>query len=111
MDNMRQVELSKSKHLEEVKKAKVEAEAAPLIELTYEERKQLLRAVSNSERKIGKLEESIEKINLKMADVAFYQDPNHTKEIEKLAEMKKELETVMEEWEAAQEQLEAAGVS
>lgn len=111
MDNMREVELSKSKHLEEVKQAKVAAEAAPLIELSYEERKQLLRAVSNSERKIGNLEESIEKINLKMAEVAFYQDPNHTKEIDKLAEMKKELETVMEEWESAQERLDAAGVS
>jgi len=110
MDNMREVELSKSKHLEEQKKAEAAAAASPTIELSYEERKQLQRAVSNSERKIEKLEGSIEKINLKMADVAFYQDPNHTKEIEKLSEMKKELDTVMEEWEAAQERLDAAGV-
>jgi ATP-binding cassette subfamily F protein 3 len=111
MDNMREVELSKSKHLEEQKKAEAAAAASPTVELSYEERKQLQRAVSNSERKIEKLEANIEKINLKMADVAFYQDPNHTKEIEKLAEMKKELDTVMEEWEAAQERLDAAGVS
>ncbi|MGK0365647.1 MAG: ATP-binding cassette subfamily F protein 3 [Saprospiraceae bacterium] len=111
MDNMREVELSKSKHLVEAKEAEAAAVATPLVELSYDERKQLLRAVSNSERKIGKLEEGVEKINLKMAEVEFYQDPNHTKEIEKLADMKNELTTVMEEWEAAQERLDAAGVS
>ncbi len=107
MDNMREVELSKSKH-EEEKAAAAEAETQKP-ELSYEERKTLQRAVSNAERKIEKMESEIEDYNLKMARPEFYQDPKHEEEIAKFSELKNELERVMEEWEEAQEQLDAAG--
>lgn len=106
LDNMREVELTQKKKAEEV--VTIE-ESTPTIELSYEERKKLTRAVSNAERKIEQLEEKIAAFEVKMAVPSFYEDPNHEKEMQKYSTLKSDLEDVMSNWEEAQEKLDAAG--
>lgn len=103
LDNMREVELS-------TKKAAKAAEAAkaPVIELSYEEKKRLTRAVQNAERKIERLEKDITKIELEMADASFYQSPKAEATMEKYKAKKKDLENAMVEWEQAQEEFDSA---
>ena len=99
MDNMREVEMR-------TQKAKAEAAQEAKPELDYETRKKLQRAVQNAERKIEKLEDQIAKMDLKMADAEFYQQPDSDKEIAKYQKLKEDLDKAMEDWEAAQEQME-----
>jgi ATP-binding cassette subfamily F protein 3 len=94
LDNMREVELSTPKQTEE---------AAPKKELSFEERKRLIRAVQNAEKKIEKLEGEIEAFEAKMADPSFYENPDSQKQMEQYGQKKKDLEQAMEDWEAAQE--------
>lgn len=103
LDNMREVELS-------TKKAAKAAEVAatPAIELSYEEKKRLTRAVQNAERKIERLEKDITKVELEMADASFYQSPKAEATMEKYKAKKKDLEAAMLEWEAAQEEYDSA---
>jgi len=73
MENMRQVELEKSKH----KTAPKKVEVAPneKRELTYEEkkeRKKLQRAAQNAENKISQLEDKIEQLEAEMGKADFY---------------------------------------
>jgi ATP-binding cassette subfamily F protein 3 len=103
MTNMRQVEMSTKPG----KSASAPEQKKP--ELTYEERKRLQRAVSNAERAIEKLETEIAAMETKMADPAFYEQPNATKIMEQHGQKKKALDEAMEAWEAAQLELEEAG--
>ncbi len=106
MDNMRQVELSKSNN---TGSAATETEEQPKIELSYEERKKLTRAVSNAEKKIGRIEEEIAKIEQVMSDPNFYTQPDSTETFKKHQELKEELDVAMEIWAEAQEKLDEAG--
>lgn len=99
LDNMRQVELSTKNAAKEE-----EARSAPAVELSYEEKKRLTRAVQNAERKIERLEKDITKIELEMADASFYQSPKAEATMEKYKAKKKDLEFAMLEWEEAQEE-------
>ena len=98
MDNMREVEMR-------TQKAKTEMPTTAVPELDYETRKRLNRAVQNAERKIERLETEIAKIDMKMADPEFYQDPNSQKEIDKYTQLKADLDKAMEDWEKATEAL------
>jgi len=97
MDNMREVEMRSAKA------AKAKAEEKPSMD--YDTRKKLQRAVQNAERKIEKLEKSIEAFELKMSDSAFYQQPDSDAEMKKYQQLKKDLDDAMEAWDAATEAL------
>jgi ATP-binding cassette subfamily F protein 3 len=101
LDNMREVELQD-------KKANKAEETAKKT-LTFEERKRLMRAVSNAEKKIERLEEEIAKMEALMAEESFYEKPDYAEEMKKYNGKKEELEKVMEDWEAAQMELEEYG--
>jgi ATP-binding cassette subfamily F protein 3 len=75
-------------------------------ELSYEERKKLLRAVDRAEKKIEKLENKISNLEQEMANPDFYTSPQAEEKSKAYAQFKKELELAMEDWEEAQEALE-----
>ncbi|PSR14702.1 MAG: glycosyl transferase family 2 [Bacteroidetes bacterium] len=104
MDNMREVELSKSNNFQQQQAVAV----APKVELSYEERKNLTRAISNAEKKVERLEEDIAKLETIMADPAFYMSPTAEKTMSQHRDKQAALEIAMEEWEAAQMTLEEA---
>jgi ATP-binding cassette subfamily F protein 3 len=94
LDDMRAVELSdKSNH-------SGKKEAKPT--LTYEERKQMLRDISNAEKKVERLEEEISKIEKLMADPSFYDKEDAVETTQKYDLKKKALEEAIEAWEDAQ---------
>ena len=95
LDNMRDVELSS-------KTAKDARGAAARKELSYEERKQLMRAVSNAEKKVQRLEEEIGALEKKMAQPGFYENGNAEKTTQQYHDKQQLLETAMDEWEEAQ---------
>lgn len=99
MDNMREVELATAKK-------EAAAAAAPKRELSFEERKKYLRAVSNAEKKIERLEAEIADIGKKMGDPEFYQNPEAQKIMQRYEDAKAEVEQAMEEWEEAHSALE-----
>lgn len=103
--DMRAVEMSTKN---EATAAATAAETAPMVELSYEEKKRLTRAVQNAEKRIERLEKEITKIELEMADPSFYQSPNAEKIMEKYKGKKQDLETAYSEWEEAQEVLDNA---
>lgn len=94
LDNMRAVEMSTAK-------AKETSEEAPKEELSYEERKKRMRRLSNAEKKIERIEEQIAEIELKMADPSFYENANAQVVMKDHAQLKRDLEGAMEEWEEA----------
>lgn len=94
LDNMRAVEMSTAK-------AKETSEEAPKEELSYEERKKRMRRLSTAEKKIERIEEQIAEIELKMADPSFYGDANAQVVMKDHAQLKRDLEGAMEEWEEA----------
>jgi len=97
LDNMRDVE----------KQSKV-AKAAPTTPkptLSYEERKQLQRAISNAEKKVERLEGEIEKMEKAMADPAFYERDDSDDKMKKYGQLKQDLEVAMEDWEEAQTEM------
>ncbi len=103
IDNMRAVELEKSKADNPASSTSNAPASAPKkSNLTHEEKRRLEKDVGNAERKIERLEKDIEKIHLQMSVPDFYND---AKRVEKTtAELKSkqdELDTVMEKWEAA----------
>lgn len=98
LEDMRQVELSS-------KKENASQTSSNSKELTYEERKQLQRRVSNAEKKVNKLESEIKKIEAKMAEPSFYQSPDSTQVMQKYNKSKEDLELAMIEWMEAQEAL------
>ena len=95
LDNMRDVELS-------TKSAKAGGETAPRRELSFEERKLLMRAVSNAEKKVQRLEEEIDTLEKKMAQPGFYESEDAVKTTQRYQDKQKLLETAMDEWEEAQ---------
>jgi ATP-binding cassette subfamily F protein 3 len=111
MDNMRQVELEKSKSKsapKPVQKQEEKKESEKRV-LTYEEkkvRKKLQRTAQNAENKISQIEEKIAAIETKMGAADFYTSPDSQKVTDEYEASKKELETVMETWENALMELE-----
>ncbi len=106
MDNMRQVELQKSKS------AKVVVTPDAPKELSKEdkqEQKKLQRSVQYAERKIEQTEEKIVKIEAEMAVVGFYESADSDKVMKKYKETQKELEVAMEQWEGLVVELDAFG--
>ncbi|MCB9304082.1 MAG: ABC-F family ATP-binding cassette domain-containing protein [Lewinellaceae bacterium] len=101
LDNMRDVELSKPA-------SNGGPKAAPKKELSHEERKRLLRAVSNAEKKVERLEAEIAAIEKKMAAPDFYESPDAVKISQSYNDKQAELEKAMEEWAEAQETMEEA---
>ena len=101
LDNMRDVELSKPA-------SNGGPKAAPKKELSHEERKRLLRAVSNAEKKVERLEAEIAAIEKKMAAPDFYENPDAVKVSQSYNDKQAELEKAMEEWAEAQETMEEA---
>jgi ATP-binding cassette, subfamily F, member 3 len=101
LDNMRQVEMS----------AKIPSEKKEdsWKEIPYEDRKRLLRAVSNAERKVEKLEEEIALLEKRISDPTFYESPDSDSVLKKFNQKQAELETAMMEWEQVQSELEQAG--
>ncbi len=89
--------------------APAEAPAPDLPELSYEERKKLLRAVSNAEKKIERLESLIADMEKRMTDPAFYDHADTPAKMQEYGQWKADLEAAMEEWAQAQEILEKHG--
>jgi ATP-binding cassette subfamily F protein 3 len=101
LDNMRDVEKSSSDSA-----AQPHENADPKREVSYEERKRLLRNVQNAEKKIERMEGELKKMEARMAEVGFYEQPDATEYLQKYQDAKKDLDVVMEEWEEAQMQWE-----
>lgn len=72
-------------------------------ELSHEERKTLMRAVSQAEKKIERLESKMNKIEVEMAKPEFYNRSDAAKVMQEHGQLKKDVETAMEDWEKAQE--------
>ncbi|MEL6866287.1 MAG: hypothetical protein AAFP19_17795 [Bacteroidota bacterium] len=104
IDNMRNLELKDKKP-----SAKNGMGPKPLSQEDRQAKKKWQRAVQYAERKIEKLETEIAQIETQMADPAFYEDPKSQKVLNQYQQLKKDMDQVMEEWEAAQNQLEAYG--
>ena len=106
MNNMREVELSKSKSKEEkANKGKSNGKQ----ELSYEEQKALKkkqRKVQNAERRVEQLEADIKAIEGKMGVDGFYQSEDASGVMEKYEKKKTELEEAMESWEKLVSELE-----
>jgi len=103
MENMREVERS-------TPSARAEAEK-PKRELSFEERKQLMRQVSKAEKTVERLEAKVAEIEQKMADPAFFSLPDKDRWIATYKDVKSQLDEAMEAWEQAQFVLEEAGVN
>jgi len=94
LDNMRDVELQ----------SKTPAgNGRPIREVSFDERKQLLRAVKQAEKRIEGLEKEIAGIEKAMADPAFYESDRAEATTRDYQAKQQALESAMEEWEAAQE--------
>ncbi len=105
MDNMREVEMSSSSD-----KSKEKTDPAKVVkQISYEERKKLMRTISNAEKKIEMLEEEIANFEKQMEDPAFYSTSDSEEKIKTYQQKKSELETVMETWEEASIALDEGG--
>lgn len=98
LDDMRQVEMSQAKKPASQSNGNGQ-------ELSFEDRKQLQRVVSNAEKKVKDLETKIEEFEKKMADPSFFEKPESTAAIKEYDRKKEELELAMMEWMEAQEAL------
>ncbi len=101
LDDMRQVEMSTNSSSSNGSGSTKAAK-----ELSFEERKQLQRAVSNAEKKVEQLEAKISDYESRMALPDFYQRPDHHKVMKEYEQAKQNLEAAMAEWVEAQEALE-----
>ncbi len=93
LDSMRQVELQSGKG-----GGKADCQKQ---EISFEERKKLLRKVKNAENKIERIEEIIADIETQMAAENFYEKPDCQSVLDKYHRAKKDLERVMDDWETA----------
>ncbi|MEZ4955744.1 MAG: ABC-F family ATP-binding cassette domain-containing protein [Saprospiraceae bacterium] len=98
LDDMRQVEMSQGKK-------SVSQNNGNGQELSFEDRKQLQRAVSNAEKKVKDLETKIAEFEKKMADPSFFEKPESSAAMKDYDRKKEELELAMMEWMEAQEAL------
>ncbi|MCB0703682.1 MAG: ABC-F family ATP-binding cassette domain-containing protein [Saprospiraceae bacterium] len=105
LDNMRAVE----KTTEKVAKASVTA-AKEVVEISQEERKRLLRNLRNAEKTVEKLEAASMKMELQMADPAFYGTPEAEQTIQNYQKLKRDIEEALHNWEKAQEEADLAGL-
>jgi len=101
LDNMRDVE----KQSKVTKPDPATTHQAPKPTLSYEERKQLQRAISNAEKKVERLEESIGKMEKAMADPTFFERDDSEEKMKEYGQLKQDLEAAMEEWEKAQSEM------
>jgi ATP-binding cassette subfamily F protein 3 len=105
LDDMRDVEMS-TKSVAKLNGHTMSSNGhAPKIEINFEERKKLQKAVSNAEKKIERLEADLKKIEMQMAVDGFYNKPDANKVTQQYDRVKVELDTAMEEWEMAQMEL------
>jgi ATP-binding cassette subfamily F protein 3 len=101
MDDMREVEKrseagsSESSFSESSQKEKRKVD--------HQERKKLQRAVQKAEKTIEKLEDQLAEIEIEMARPEFYESENSQETLNQYADLKKQLEVAMEEWEEAHE--------
>ncbi|MCB0519920.1 MAG: ABC-F family ATP-binding cassette domain-containing protein [Lewinellaceae bacterium] len=102
LDDMRAVEMSTTA----AKSANGNGATFGGKELSYEERKNLQRAVSNAEKKVEKLEAQIADFESRINLPDFYLKPDSQKIMAEYDRKKGELETAMAEWVEAQEALE-----
>jgi ATP-binding cassette subfamily F protein 3 len=100
LDNMRAVEITPSNG--KAKPAATATAEPPKKTLSYEERKQLQRAINKAEKRVTKLEEEIEALEKKMADPEFYLSADAAEVSKTHADKQQELEEAIEEWEMAQ---------
>jgi ATP-binding cassette subfamily F protein 3 len=99
LDDMRSVEMQSTSSTPQTA-----TPAAPVTpELSHEDRKNLMRAVSQAEKKIERIEEKIGKLEATMAKPEFYHQTDADKVMQEHGQLKKDLETAMEDWEVAQE--------
>ncbi|TXF87041.1 ABC-F family ATP-binding cassette domain-containing protein [Neolewinella aurantiaca] len=103
IDNMRAVELEKSKaDTPAASTSAAPAAARKKPTLSHEEKRRLEKDVGNAERKIERLEKEIAKIHLQMSVPDFYDDSARVdKTTAELKAKQAELEQVMEKWEEA----------
>ncbi|MEM6318207.1 MAG: ABC-F family ATP-binding cassette domain-containing protein [Bacteroidota bacterium] len=109
LDNMRQVELEKSKSKKAAPKPVETAKPIEKQELTFEEkkiRKKLQRTAQNAENKISDLEEQVAKLEKEMGKDGFYGSANEQQVMAKYEAKKVELDKLMEQWESAVMELE-----
>lgn len=106
LDNMRAVEMSKK--AAKVKKKSITEK--PIVTLSYEERKQLTRTLSNAEKKVERIEGIIAKQEEIMSDSNFYNSANADEVIKKHKALQTDLEPAMEAWEKAQQKIDEAGL-
>jgi len=95
LNDMRQVELST------VNGSSNGNGGAPKRELDREERKRLMRAVQNAERRVETLEKEISEMEEKMAEPAVYNAPDYPSFMTRYEQKKKELATAVATWEEA----------
>ncbi len=100
LDDMRQVEMSHAKNNHN------QNTSFPGKELSYEERRQLQRTLSNAEKKVGQLEAKIADFEAKMALSDFFQKPNFQKVMDDYNQAKENLDAAMMEWMEAQQAME-----
>ena len=72
----------------------------------YKKRKELQRKVKYAERDIGKLELSINELEIRMRDKSFFQRPDLESQMKIYQELKDKLSIKMEEWESFSDDLE-----
>jgi ATP-binding cassette subfamily F protein 3 len=103
IDNMRAVELEKSKADDpSLSTSSVPAAAPKKSNLSHEEKRRLEKDVGNAERKIERLEKDIAKIHLQMSVPDFYNDAKRVdKTTAELKTKQGELAEIMEKWEEA----------
>ena len=105
LDNMRDVEKRSVAAAASTQGGGYAAPDTSVEALGAEEKKQLQRVVQKSEKRISELEGQITEMEQKMADMAFYNQPNADKLMGQYQDWKKELSTVYSEWEKAVEKL------
>ncbi len=98
LDNMRDVEKS-------TKSGGYSAPDDGVNALGTEEKKQLQRQVQKAEKRIGELEEALQKIEGDMTGADFYSRPESNDMMKKYGDLKAELAQVYADWEQAVEKL------
>ncbi|MEM9848525.1 MAG: ABC-F family ATP-binding cassette domain-containing protein [Bacteroidota bacterium] len=97
LDDMRSVELQGSNS-----NSQNSEKSATKPTISREERKQLMKAVSQAEKKVERLEDKIAAIEQQMADESFYAQADSEQILKQYSQLKKDLDTAMETWEVVQ---------
>jgi len=104
LENLRQVEMHKTQKAEAAAAVKKESPKQGYTE----KQKQAQRKAKNAERKIEQLEEEISTLEAKMGVDGFYESEGSEKVIAAYNSKKEALPSLYEDWETAQEEVEAA---